>query len=180
MKKLFAILLAVMMILSLAACSPKENEKADKSTTAATETAQDETEAAEDTDDAAEEEAKTAEKSDEQKNTSAAKQYDTLKDYYNDPENIKGLDELKKSGEGVMEIDAYVEDGTLVYDYTYIDQIDESKLASVKETLDQAIEASADTFTNLKKQMQDQVKEEIGIKIIYRNADDSVITEKEF
>lgn len=177
MKKLFAILLAVMMIASLAACSPKEEDKADQSTTAS-ETAQDTTKAADEAE-SDDKEATTSSNTDTDSGTASAKHYDSLQDYYDDPVNVKGFDDLKKSGEGVMNIEAYVEDSTLVYDYTYIESIDESKLPSVKETLDKAIEASVGTFTDLKKQMQEQIDEEIGIKIIYRNADESIITEKE-
>lgn len=178
MKRLFAILIAVLMLLSLAACG-EESDKSEKATDSTSAVSEDSSNSDEDSsaiDDATEaQEATTAKAA-----VNSSKHYDTLEQYLDDPVNSKGLDAIKKSSEGVMDIEVSAEDGILVYDYTYTAAIDASTLPNVKATLENVLETSKDSFTELASMMQSQVDEPIALKVVYRNADGEVITERTF
>ena len=168
MKKLFALLLAVMMVLSLAACgkdSDKSGATADSSSKSDT--------ASSEADDGDSAESETID-------TSNLKHYATLQQYLDDPDNSEGLEKLKKQSGEAIDLDIEIEDDTLVYDYTYTTAIEESNIANVSDILNQMLESSKDNFQKLAGVMQSQIDEDIKIKVVYRNTDGEVIAEKTF
>lgn len=155
MKRLFAIILAVMMIVSLAACGEKSETSTDSSTTSSS-------------------------SSSSSSNIASSKKYATLQDYMDDPVNLNGVDAIKEAGAGTLDIDVRAEGNVLVYDYTYLTTIDASVLPSVKTTLEQTLDTSESTFVTLADTMQNSIDERIQIKVIYRNGDKEIITERTF
>ena len=110
----------------------------------------------------------------------SSKSFATLEEYLADPMNMEGLDELKKSGAEVMDIDVKADGSTLIYDYSYKTVMDSSVIPTVKSALDDAIEASADSFNSLTKTIQSSIEESIKLKVVYRNGDGEIITERTF
>lgn len=186
MKKLLAILLAALFVMTFAACGDNEDAKT-RDDAAATEKATEKVEATvaqvdEPTTSVELTEAPTEPKEEETEKpqTGSSKKYATLQEYYDDPVNTKGIDEIKKSNEGVMKIDVRVEGSVLVYDFTYLTTIDSSALPSVKQTMDQALDSTASTFESLAQIMQNDIDESVSLLVIYRNGDGAVITERTF
>lgn len=187
MKRILLIMLAVLMVFSLVACGEKKEDSSDTSsavTSSDTDQSKDDAESKEadeskksdDADDS--KDTKDADDSDSSKTSS--KQYATLKECLDDPNSLTGIDEVKKASSDVLDIDVKADGNVLVYDYTYRTQVDESLLPSVKATLDKSLEATESTFVTLADTLQSQIEEDIEIKVVYRNADSEIITEKTF
>lgn len=187
MKRILLIMLAVLMVFSLVACGEKKEDSSDTSSSvtssdtdqskdAAESKEADESKKSDDADDS--KDTKDANDSDSSKTSS--KQYATLKECLDDPNSLTGIDEVKKASSDVLDIDVKADGNVLVYDYTYRTQVDESLLPSVKSTLDKSLEATESTFVTLADTLQSQIEEDIEIKVVYRNADSEIITEKTF
>lgn len=187
MKRILLIMLAVLMVFSLVACGEKKEDSSDTSSAvtssdtdqskdAAESKEADESKKSDDADDS--KDTKDANDSDSSKTSS--KQYATLKECLDDPNSLTGIDEVKKASSDVLDIDVKADGNVLVYDYTYRTQVDESLLPSVKATLDKSLEATESTFVTLADTLQSQIEEDIEIKVVYRNADSEIITEKTF
>ena len=187
MKRILLIMLAVLMVFSLVACGEKKEDSSDTSSSvtssdtdqskdAAESKEADESKKSDDADDS--KDTKDANDSDSSKTSS--KQYATLKECLDDPNSLTGIDEVKKASSDVLDIDVKADGNVLVYDYTYRTQVDESLLPSVKATLDKSLEATESTFVTLADTLQSQIEEDIEIKVVYRNADSEIITEKTF
>ncbi len=187
MKRILLIMLAVLMVFSLVACGEKKEDSSDTSSAvtssdtdqskdAAESKEADESKKSDDADDS--KDTKDANDSDSSKTSS--KQYATLKECLDDPNSLTGIDEVKKASSDVLDIDVKADGNVLVYDYTYRTQVDESLLPSVKSTLDKSLEATESTFVTLADTLQSQIEEDIEIKVVYRNADSEIITEKTF
>lgn len=196
MKRILLIMLAALMVFSLVACGEKKEDSSDTSSAvtssdtdqskdAAESKEADESKKPDDADDAKDtdaskdaKDAKDADDSDSAKTSS--KKYATLKECLDDPNSLTGIDEVKKASSDVLDIDVKADGNVLVYDYTYRTQVDESMLPSVKATLDKSLEATESTFVTLADTLQSQIEEDIEIKVVYRNADSEIITEKTF
>ena len=187
MKRILLIMLAALMVFSLVACGEKKEDSSDTSSAvtssdtdqskdAAESKEADESKKSDDSDDS--KDTKDANDSDSSKTSS--KQYATLKECLDDPNSLTGIDEVKKASSDVLDIDVKADGNVLVYDYTYRTQVDESLLPSVKSTLDKSLEATESTFVTLADTLQSQIEEDIEIKVVYRNADSEIITEKTF
>ncbi len=187
MKRILLIMLAVLMVFSLVACGEKKEDSSDTSSSvtssdtdqskdAAESKEADESKKSDDADDS--KDTKDANDSDSSKTSS--KQYATLKECLDDPNSLTGIEEVKKASSDVLDIDVKADGNVLVYDYTYRTQVDESLLPSVKSTLDKSLEATESTFVTLADTLQSQIEEDIEIKVVYRNADSEIITEKTF
>ena len=164
MKRIICVLLIMLLCVGLAACSPKQNP----------------TEAASDPASSA------ASQSDSTQSASASssgKQYATVKEYLDRPDvqsQINSTIESNKSDEMSMSI--YAEgDDTLVYDYLFTQTYDENGVAELKSGLDKALEEKSSTFTSVADTLKTYVEaENPKVKVVYRNGDNTVITEKIF
>lgn len=183
MKRILLILLAALMMISLVACGEKKD---DSSKTASSEVTD-----AKDADESENEDASKDEKDtkdsdgakdakDSKDSDASSKKYPTLKKYLEDPANIKGIDAVKESSSGTMDIDVKADGNTMVYDYTYRTKIEDSDLPGVKQTIDSSLDSTESTFVGLADTLQNQIEEDIKVKIVYRNADGEVITERTF
>lgn len=207
MKRILAVILAAMLMFTFAACREIKGDSGaasavdSKSSTEATSSALNDTLTKDDTssdsndvsendtdltdDKSADDTASFIDDDPSQKDSSSSgsnssKKYATMQAYIDDPVNSKGLDEIKKAGEGVMDIDIKADGSTLVYDYAYKTTMPESTLSDVKTSLDSIIDASESTFVRLAQQMQAEIAEDIQIRVIYRNSDGTIITERTF
>lgn len=193
MKRILLIMLAVLMVFSLVACGEKKEDSSDTSsavTSSDTDQSKDDAESKEADESKKSDDADDAKDTDDSKDTNDAndsdsskassKQYATLKECLDDPNSLTGIDEVKKASSDVLDIDVKADGNVLVYDYTYRTQVDESLLPSVKSTLDKSLEATESTFVTLADTLQSQIEEDIEIKVVYRNADSEIITEKTF
>ncbi len=193
MKRILLIMLAVLMVFSLVACGEKKEDSSDASslvTSSDTDQSKDDAESKEADESKKSDDADDAKDTDDSKDTNDAddsdssktssKQYATLKECLDDPNSLTGIDEVKKASSDVLDIDVKADGNVLVYDYTYRTQVDESLLPSVKSTLDKSLEATESTFVTLADTLQSQIEEDIEIKVVYRNADSEIITEKTF
>ncbi len=175
MKRIFAILIALLLIVALAACGEEES-KTGGTTTDSGETSQ--------LDTSYDAEKKAASKVDDTPsstdNGESAKKYKTLEEYLQDPLNVQGVEEMKKNSQDNMDIDLRAEGDTLVYSFTYTTVYEEDSLPSIKSMLEQVMETAQDTFSNLAKMMQDDIEESITLKVVYCNGDGSVIAERTF
>ena len=180
-------MLAVLMVFSLVACGEKKEDSSDTSSAvtssdtdqskdAAESKEADESKKSDDADDSKD----TKDANDSDSSKASSKQYATLKECLDDPNSLTGIDEVKKASSDVLDIDVKADGNVLVYDYTYRTQVDESLLPSVKATLDKSLEATESTFVTLADTLQSQIEEDIKIKVVYRNADSEIITEKTF
>lgn len=187
MKRILLIMLAVLMVFSLVACGEKKEDSSDTSSAvtssdtdqskdAAESKEADESKKSDDADDSKD----TKDANDSDSSKASSKQYATLKECLDDPNSLTGIDEVKKASSDVLDIDVKADGNVLVYDYTYRTQVDESLLPSVKSTLDKSLEATESTFVTLADTLQSQIEEDIEIKVVYRNADSEIITEKTF
>lgn len=187
MKRILLIMLAVLMVFSLVACGEKKEDSSDTSSAvtssdtdqskdAAESKEADESKKSDDADDSKD----TKDANDSDSSKASSKQYATLKECLDDPNSLTGIDEVKKASSDVLDIDVKADGNVLVYDYTYRTQVDESLLPSVKSTLDKSLEATESTFVTLADTLQSQIEEDIKIKVVYRNADSEIITEKTF
>ncbi len=187
MKRILLIMLAVLMVFSLVACGEKKEDSSDTSSAV---TSSDTDQSKDDAESKEADESKKSDDADDSKDTkdandsdsskASSKQYATLKECLDDPNSLTGIDEVKKASSDVLDIDVKADGNVLVYDYTYRTQVDESLLPSVKSTLDKSLEATESTFVTLADTLQSQIEEDIEIKVVYRNADGEIITEKTF
>ena len=187
MKRILLIMLAALMVFSLVACGEKKEDSSDTSSAV---TSSDTDQSKDDAESKEADESKKSDDADDSKDTkdandsdsskASSKQYATLKECLDDPNSLTGIDEVKKASSDVLDIDVKADGNVLVYDYTYRTQVDESLLPSVKSTLDKSLEATESTFVTLADTLQSQIEEDIEIKVVYRNADSEIITEKTF
>lgn len=94
----------------------------------------------------------------------------------NDSEAAASLEEMSTD-----ELDVTVEGNTLVYTYTYSQNIDASLVDAVTQQLEESIDNSASTFTSV----ADMLEEESGIdgisvKVVYLNGDGTELMNKTF
>lgn len=153
MKKLSAVLLAALMLIAFAGCG---NDKTSENSTASAETDITKSE------------------------TNSSKKFETLQDYFDDPVNTEGFEDIKNAMGNTVDAGVYVEGNTIVYDYRFLTDIDSSKLGSAKETLDTTLDAYESTYKNTVSEIQNTVDEDITLRVVYRNADKTVITERTY
>lgn len=93
------------------------------------------------------------------------------------------IESVKESFADTFEVNVYGEGNTLVYEYKYVTQIDDSVLESVKTALENATEGEKDTFVDAANSITEFVdisKEDVAVAVRYLNADGTLIAESVF
>lgn len=197
MKRLAIILAALILGAALCACnddSEKKNEssassktdssasetessKSDASKTESSDSNEDsKTESSESGEDSKTESSESGEdsKAESSASSKSKKNKHTLEDY---------VEQVKKGGlseNDTMDIDVYAENDTFVYSFKYKTQIEEDKLSGVQESLLESLESSADTYTGVIDEISDYTGLNAKVRVIYKNADDTIIAEKTY
>jgi len=157
MKKIIAIIIAAMMCLVVTACGDK-NSAADESAAAET---------------SASTPAATI--------ASGTQIYDTIEDYINTPDVRNSIDRAKEENSDVFTFEYHVEGDTLVYDYTYVKQVDSSALESVKAAQEKSLDSNSDHYSQVVEVLRKNVKADAPkLTINYHNNDGSVIASRTF
>ncbi len=104
--------------------------------------------------------------------------YFSLKELLDLPSNKSEIEQLKQSMSGYCDVDVFAEGDAVVYKYKFINQLSESKLPTVRDTLSSSISSGKSMLKNFFVRVREytQVKDP---KIIFRyyNADGTFITE---
>ena len=112
---------------------------------------------------------------------SSDKEFADIQEYIDYPVNYEALDSVKESFADTLDFEFYAEDDTLVYEYTYIDQIADGAVDTVKESLDENLESLSSTYKITIRDLVSRVDvEDPKLCIKYVNADGTLITEKTF
>lgn len=171
MKKIIALILALILCFTVAGCTITQKEASDKETAVSSANGSKSTEAAETS-------AKTgttavAEKGD--------KLYASIEEYISDPEISKSLDSTKEKFGDKLTFEYHAEGDKLIYDYTYTEQYSEAALVSIKPTLEASFEEEADSFNQVVDVLKKTVNTESPKLVInYRNGDGSIIATHTF
>ena len=165
MKRLLALALAALFCVSLAACGQENKEDGKSGSSAASSSdASSKAETSSKTDDAS--------KDDGSSKAAAGK---SLKDY---------AEQVKKAGlpsdNDTLDIDIYTDGNTFVYEFKYKEQIADDTLSAVKTSLDKSLENSANTYNSVVDEIKDYTGLDATVKVVYKNADGKVISEKEY
>lgn len=164
MKKIIALILALILCFAVAGCSvtKKDND--------ATVSTADEAKATYDTS-----------VSESVAADNAAKIYASIEEYISDPAVSKSLDSAKESFGDKLNFEYHAEDDKLIYDYTYTEQYGEAALVSIKPTLEASFEEEADSFNQVVDVLKKTVKTASPKLVInYRNGDGTVIATHTF
>ena len=172
MKKMIALLLALALCLAVAGCTiTKKEGSADKDATFSSV-----------------EESKPADTTEAAKAADAAagsdkgdKQFADINAYISDPEVSKSIDSAKEGLGDVLTFDYHAEGDTLVYDYTYTKQYDDTAVATLRPALESSLEKNIDSFN----QVVDVIKKNVNVSnpklvINYHNNDGSIIATRTF
>lgn len=181
MKRIIALLTAVLLCLSLAACGESEPASADSATKDSIASAE---AAIKDTADSSSETA--ANKSDSDSagsNNSSDVKFSSVEEYIQHPDvkkNLETVTESLKQFSDTMTFSYHAEGNQLHYDYKYVKQYDEENVQRIKETIEADLENNS-AYTSI----VDEMKQYIDIDnpqfvITYFNADGSVILTKTF
>lgn len=164
-KTLLALLLAIMMLLSLAACGEKAPSSTESSNVSDNTTSESKTTTTQ--------EAATTTK------PAGSKQFATIEEYVNSPVVQKSFEALKESFSSMpMTMTMEGKDNKLVYTYTYKQDIDK---AAAKPALEKALEQQAATFENVVKQLRLLVDEENPVvRVVYLTKEGEEIYSCEF
>ena len=166
MKRIICVMLIALVCIGLVACSSKSKNPDPASDTASSAASKSE-----------------ATQASAASSKSSDKAFATVKEYLDTPEvqsQINSTIEENKTDD--LEMSVYAEgDDTLVYDYTYTKTYDENGVAELKSGLDTALEEKSSTFTSIAGTLKTYVDvENPKVKVIYRNGDHTIITEKTF
>lgn len=113
--------------------------------------------------------------------SSSDKEFADIQEYIDYPVNSEALENVKESFEDTIDFNYYADGDTLVYEYTYVDQISESALDTVKESLDDSIESLSSTYKITIRDIVSRVDvEDPKFCVRYNNADGTLITERTF
>lgn len=111
-------------------------------------------------------------------NSSSGNYNFSLKELLDLPSNKSEIEQLKQSMTGYCDVDVFAEGDAVVYKYKFINQLSESKLPTVRDTLSSSISSGKSMLKNFFVRVREytQVKDP---KIIFRyyNADGTFITE---
>ncbi len=186
MKKIFEALITACMALSLAACSnpvdqiispTQGSSTVNQSSTESSNTESSNTESSEESS----KESSIQESSEDE--SSSSDQSGTSLEEYILTDDIRSLvKQIQKSGEGVLDFDIKAEDDhTVVYEYTYVDQLSDSKVQSAKKTIDETLKASESTYISSVEYFEQETGVD-GIILIMRyiNADGTNVYECSF
>ena len=161
MKRTAIILAALMLGATLCACGGDSEKKTDSSAASKTESSTGST-------------SSKAESSDSGKSSKTESAKHTIQEY---------VDQVKKGGieeNDTMEIDVLAEDNTFVYSFTYKNQIEEDTLQGVKESLENSLETSSETYLGVVDEICDYTGLDADVKVVYKNKDGSVIAERTY
>lgn len=107
--------------------------------------------------------------------------YTSVEEYVKSEEIQNSLDSLRSSFSSYFDINITAEGNKFIYEYKYIDQIDDSVLDATKEQLESNLEGQASTFENVASSLKLAVDVKNPVVVLrYYNADGSLILEKEF
>lgn len=116
--------------------------------------------------------------------TAAAKRFASIAEYLQDPsvqEKFRAQEEQADDYNSIIKMNAYAEEDTLVYEYTYLIHIDEENVASTKDKIDQSLDESSAAFEQIIAELQENVDiENPKVRMIYLNDDGTMITERIF
>lgn len=113
----------------------------------------------------------------------SGKQFSTIDDYAKSESVQSQIESIKDSFSDTLNVNVYGEGNTLVYEYKYINQIDDSVLSATKSALDKAIESQKSTFVDVAKvipTLVDVSENDVEVAVRYINADGTLITESVF
>lgn len=154
MKKIFAVVICAVMLVSVTACSnsaANSNGASDNGTSSQVE-------------------------------SSSSKDFASMQAYFDASSTKQAVETLKSSiSTDEYEFDCYAEGDAFVYEYTYVDPIDEEQIPNLKELLDN----SADTIGNSMHALMEELIDKIDIEnplitVKYFNTDGTLITEMTF
>lgn len=164
MKKIICLLLVALLCVGLAACSSKPNNENPASNAVASSSQ---------SDDATEAPAVSSQ--------SSGKPYASVEDYLNTPEVQSEVNSAIEANDSGLNLEVYADGDTLVYDYTFTETFDDDTLDVVKDSLDTALEEKASSFESVVTVLKSNVDvENPKVKVVYRNSDGTVITEKTY
>ncbi len=91
------------------------------------------------------------------------------------------IDSVKSQFESVFYMDIRAEDSSIVYEYTYKNQIPDSELDATKDYIESSIPTTASTFESMANAMKRELKiSNPSVVLNYINADGTLITSAEF
>ena len=114
---------------------------------------------------------------------SSDKQYKTVKEYLETPQVKTEVDaSVEKNSNDTMSMSIYAEgDDTLIYDYSFKQTYGENEIPALKASLDDSLEKNTSTFQEVVTTLQQYISvANPKVKVIYRNGDASVITERTY
>ena len=171
MKRIVCVLLIALICVGFAACSKKQSESGATADSVSSAEAQAEATQASD-----------ASSSAAGSNTST-KYYKTVKEYLETPQVKAEIDaSVEKNTTDTMSMSVYAEgDDMLVYDYAFKQTYGENEVPALKASLDDSLEKNASTFQDVVTSLNNYISvENPKVKVIYRNGDESVITERTY
>ena len=124
----------------------------------------------------------------ESSETSSAPQtglWSSVGEYLEDPSVVEQIDAEIAAAEGTgLAIAVYADGNTLVYDYTYAEQLDlsdETTRQSMVDALKSGTEAQSATYENIAAMLRSVISaDDIKVRLTYNNADGSEIYSCEF
>ena len=111
--------------------------------------------------------------------------WSSVGEYLEDPSVVEQIDAEIAAAEGTgLAIAVYADGNTLVYDYTYAEQLDlsdETTKPSMVDALKSGIEAQAAAYENIAAMLRSVISaDDIKVRLTYNNADGSEIYSCEF
>lgn len=111
--------------------------------------------------------------------------WSSVGEYLEDPSVVEQIDAEIAAAEGTgLAIAVYADGNTLVYDYTYAEQLDlsdETTKQSMVDALKSGIEAQAAAYENIAAMLRSVISaDDIKVRLTYNNADGSEIYSCEF
>lgn len=183
MKRIICVLLIALLCVAFAACSKKQGNSGSASgaTSDSVSSVGSQAEATQASD--ASSSAVSSSASSTAGSNASAKLYKTVKEYLETPQVKTEIDaSVEKNTTDTMTMAVYAEgDDTLVYDYAFKQTYGENEVPALKASLDDSLEKNASTFQEVVTTLDNYISvDNPKVKVIYRNGDESVITERTY